>query len=113
MPLEERVRSGSLGSDMAAPEHASQVVLKRYADCLNTNQQQKPRVTSGFTGRGAAWSAHLLWEQEIVGSNPTVPTIERHWRRTAACRHPLNRGAERNGRQPTLLRTEAQRSVTP
>jgi hypothetical protein len=32
----ERVSSGSLGSDMAAPQHASQVVLKRYADRLST-----------------------------------------------------------------------------
>ena len=26
------------------------------------------------TGRGAAWSAHLLWEQGVAGSNPAVPT---------------------------------------
>ena len=27
-----------------------------------------------LTGRGAAWSAHLLWEQGVAGSNPAVPT---------------------------------------
>jgi hypothetical protein len=60
---------------MAAAQHASQVVLKRYADCLSTTEQQEPQVSSGFTGRGAAWSAHLLWEQGVAGSNPAVPTI--------------------------------------
>ena len=28
------------------------------------------------TGCSAAWLAHLLWEQGVVGSNPTIPTIE-------------------------------------
>jgi hypothetical protein len=27
-----------------------------------------------FSGRGAAWLARLLWEQEVGGSNPPVPT---------------------------------------
>src|SRR5215213_4680063 len=35
---------------MAAPQHASQVVLKCYADWLSTTQQQKPQVSSGFRG---------------------------------------------------------------
>jgi integrase/recombinase XerC len=35
------------------------------------------------TGRGAAWSAHLLWEQGVAGSNPAVPTTR--------CRRPLTR----------------------
>jgi hypothetical protein len=26
------------------------VVLKRYADCLNTAQQQEPQVSGGFHG---------------------------------------------------------------
>ena len=28
------------------------------------------------TGCSAAWLAHLLWEQGVVGSNPTIPTKE-------------------------------------
>ena len=27
------------------------------------------------SGRSAAWLASLPWEQEVVGSNPTAPTI--------------------------------------
>ena len=27
------------------------------------------------SGRSAAWLARLPWEQEVVGSNPTAPTI--------------------------------------
>jgi hypothetical protein len=27
-----------------------------------------------MSGRGAAWLARLLWEQEVGGSNPPVPT---------------------------------------
>ena len=30
---------------------------------------------SCLSGRGAAWLARLLWEQEVVSSNLTVPTI--------------------------------------
>src|SRR4029453_14407833 len=32
------------------------------------------RSVAVCTGRGAAWSAHLLWEQGVAGSNPAVPT---------------------------------------
>jgi hypothetical protein len=28
------------------------------------------------SGRGAAWLARLLWEQEVGGSNPPVPTSD-------------------------------------
>ena len=28
-----------------------------------------------LSGRSAAWLARLPWEQEVVGSNPTAPTI--------------------------------------
>ena len=30
---------------------------------------------SFFTGRSVVWLARLLWEQEAVSSNLTVPTI--------------------------------------
>ena len=46
----ERVRSGSLGSDMAAPWHASLAVLRRYAGRLKTTRQEEPQVKSGFYG---------------------------------------------------------------
>ena len=29
-----------------------------------------------ITGCSAAWLAYLLWEQGVVGSNPTIPTID-------------------------------------
>src|SRR4029450_6164021 len=32
------------------------------------------RLAAVCMGRGAAWSAHLLWEQGVAGSNPAVPT---------------------------------------
>jgi hypothetical protein len=35
---------------MAAPLHASQVVLKRYAGRFKTIQQQKPQFSGGFHG---------------------------------------------------------------
>ncbi len=28
-----------------------------------------------MSGRGAAWLAHLLWEQRVVSSNLAAPTI--------------------------------------
>ncbi len=38
--------------------------------------------TQQESGRGAAWLAHLLWEQGVGGSNPLAPTykpLNRHW----------------------------------
>ena len=37
-----------------------------------------------FPGRSVVWLARLLWEQEAVSSNLTVPTILP----AQACRHP-------------------------
>ena len=33
-----------------------------------------PSTLGANTGCGAAWSAHLLWEQGVAGSNPASPT---------------------------------------
>jgi hypothetical protein len=44
---------------------------------LNASRPSSKRNRSSAavcTGRGAAWSAHLLWEQGVAGSNPAVPT---------------------------------------
>ena len=32
-------------------------------------------VISTISACSAVWLAHLLWEQGVVGSNPTTPTI--------------------------------------
>ncbi len=29
------------------------------------------------SGSGAAWLAHLLWEQRVAGSNPVSPTTQK------------------------------------
>ena len=50
-------------------------VWQRCTDLRNVGRLWKPaghRAT--FTGRVAAWLARLLWEQEVPGSNPGVPT---------------------------------------
>jgi hypothetical protein len=42
-------------------------------------------------GRSAAWLARLLWEQEVPGSNPGVPTSTQSLRRPSAfllCEEP-------------------------
>ena len=36
--------------------------------------RRSPEYTGLPSGRSAAWSARLLWEQEAGGSNPPVPT---------------------------------------
>ena len=38
-----------------------------------------------MSGRSAAWLARLPWEQEVVGSNPTAPTIYKLKSRTVTC----------------------------
>jgi hypothetical protein len=62
-------------------------------------------VTCIFAGPNGA-NARLLWEQEIVGSNPTVPTSEHRSRSPAAYLPPLDCDAEQAGPQPNLLRTQ-------
>ncbi len=34
------------------------------------------RARELVTERGAVWSAHLLWEQGVAGSNPAAPTTK-------------------------------------
>ena len=39
-----------------------------------SSSSRNRRSVAVFTGRGAAWSAHLLGEQGVAGSQPAVPT---------------------------------------
>ena len=34
-----------------------------------------PTFPTTLSERSAVWLAHLLWEQRVEGSNPSVPTI--------------------------------------
>ena len=40
--------------------------------CMAIENEAGPHKKT--TGGSAAWLAHLLWEQGVVGSNPTRPT---------------------------------------
>src|SRR5829696_4621548 len=76
----ERARSSTLGAAIASPaldgpgEEAEQMRSERCARRLEAGVERRSRSRAIRTGRGAAWSAHLLWEQGVAGSNPAVPT---------------------------------------
>ncbi len=41
-----------------------------------THDKNHRQLLPFVSGRSAAWLARLPWEQEVVGSNPTAPTID-------------------------------------
>src|SRR5712692_10884096 len=47
------------------------VLLPQLALCGGKRRQGRLRMP---TGCSAAWLARLLWEQEVAGSNPAIPT---------------------------------------
>src|SRR6185312_9274558 len=52
------------------------------------------KVKSG-PERSSAWLEHLLWEQDVAGSNPVAPTIFIFFRQLPAqCGEGIFRGAE-------------------
>ena len=61
--------------------------LSAVLGSLERSELAKLQVSGRFTGRGAAWLARLLWEQEVAGSNPAVPTHLRHPGRRAWIYH--------------------------
>jgi hypothetical protein len=70
LPMGDLLRrwpDGSLGRD-PAPRRFGRVIPDAKP-CFRVRSQGE------FGGVWRSWLTHVLWEHEIVGSNPTTPTI--------------------------------------
>src|SRR6266508_3602564 len=77
----DRARSSTLGAAIASPAAPtgrrggrSRCAVSAVLADRRAGAEHLRRSDGVSTGRGAAWSAHLLWEQGVAGSNPAVPT---------------------------------------
>jgi hypothetical protein len=58
---------------MGAPDSYREISASR--PCMSGGLQEQRCWQKKDTGYGAVRLAHLLWEQGVVGSNPTTPTV--------------------------------------